>query len=322
MLLSSSISLNSIQSRLWPQGKFLICCSTMIAICGHVFHSRCMRSFRRRQTLLRHRRPTVKLKIPFSYNHTLMPHPRSPIFAIKQRARIELMSFMIKFLLMNVDILFSDTTLAMVVNLAVEPPFEHNTGELDTPVIKLEQIYRAGVAWCDGQSQLPQNGAAKILNLWRSLCCRNRTSTRTLTRSHTSLPPHGRSAGVTGGPGLRDGENAPGPPRGRRSGQVVFNSGKARFFRRTQVRCVICDHPHLQRVPASAMIGGNTLQTRLVSIARITGSGSGRVTRTCSPAFRRVDGADGSPPQPRHGQYSGCQPGGALPALSHAAQSR
>lgn len=69
------------------------------------------------------------------------------------------MSFRIKFLLMNVDILFSDTTRAMVVNLAVDPPFEHNTGELDTSVIKLEQIYRAGVAWCDGQSQLPQNGA-------------------------------------------------------------------------------------------------------------------------------------------------------------------
>jgi hypothetical protein len=50
------------------------------------------------------------------------------------------MSFMIKFLLMNVDILFSDTALAMVLNLAVEPPFEHNTGELDTSVIKLEQI--------------------------------------------------------------------------------------------------------------------------------------------------------------------------------------
>lgn len=46
----------------------------------------------------------------------------------------------------------------MVVNLAVEPLFEHNTGELDTPVIKLEQIYRAGVAWCDGQSQPTQNG--------------------------------------------------------------------------------------------------------------------------------------------------------------------
>lgn len=66
---------------------------------------------------------------------------------------------MITFLLMNVDILFSDTTLAMVVNLAVEPLFEHNTGEIDTSIIKLEQLYRAGVAWCDGQSQLPQNGA-------------------------------------------------------------------------------------------------------------------------------------------------------------------
>lgn len=40
----------------------------------------------------------------------------------------------------------------------LNPPFEHNTGELDTSFIKLEQIYRAGVAWCDGQSQLPQNG--------------------------------------------------------------------------------------------------------------------------------------------------------------------